>query len=94
MTQTTGDDTDNDDRDDNTDNNADINTGNNAAVLTMDDDADDDAWEVKKMIGLSSNAPATTLPYGAKPPRPRACAREGKLSQHTSRCDCSHRRNE
>ncbi len=54
-TQTTGDDTDNNDRDDNTDNNADINTDNNAAVLTMDNDADDDAREVKTKIGLSSN---------------------------------------
>jgi hypothetical protein len=29
------------------------------------------------------DALATTLPYGAKPPRPRACAREGKLSHNT-----------
>ncbi len=50
-----GDDADNDDRDDNADNDADINTDNNAAVLTMDDDADDDAREVKSKIGLSGN---------------------------------------
>ncbi len=55
MTQTTGDDADNDNRDDNADDNADINTDNNAAVLTMDDDADNDALEVKTKIGLSSN---------------------------------------
>jgi hypothetical protein len=54
-TQTTGDDADNDDRDDNTDDNADINTDNDAAVLTMDDDADDDAREVKTKIRLSGN---------------------------------------
>ena len=54
-TQTTGDDTDDDDRDDNADNDADINTDNNAAVLTMDNDADDNAREVKTKIGLSGN---------------------------------------
>ncbi len=53
--QTTGDDADDDDRDDNADDDADINTDNNAAVLTMDDNADDDVWEVKKKIGLSGN---------------------------------------
>jgi hypothetical protein len=53
--QTMGDDTDNDDRDNNADNNADINTDNNTAVLTMDDDADNNAREVKTKIGLSSN---------------------------------------
>ncbi len=53
--QTTGDDADSDDRDDNADNDADINTDNNAAMLTMDDDADDDAQEVKMKIGLSGN---------------------------------------
>ncbi len=54
-TQTTGDNADNDDRDDNTDDDADINTDNNASVLTMDDDADEDAREVKTKIGLSGN---------------------------------------
>ncbi len=54
-TQTTGDDAYDDDRDDNADDDADINTDNNAAVLTMDDDADDDAREVKTKIGLSGN---------------------------------------
>jgi hypothetical protein len=53
--QTTGDDADDDDRDDNADNNADINTDNNAVVLTMDDDADNDAREVNTKIGLSGN---------------------------------------
>jgi hypothetical protein len=53
--QTIGEDTDNDDRDDNADNNADINTDNNTAVLTIDDDADNNAREVKTKIGLSSN---------------------------------------
>ncbi len=50
-----GDDADNDHRDDNADDDADINTDNNAVVLTMDDDADDDAREVKMKIGLSGN---------------------------------------
>jgi hypothetical protein len=54
-TQTTGDDADDNDRDDNADNDLDINTDNNAAVLTMDDDAEDDAREVKTKIGLSGN---------------------------------------
>jgi hypothetical protein len=54
-TQTTGDDADDDNRDDNADDNADINTDNNAAVLTMDDDTDNDAHEVKTKIGLSGN---------------------------------------
>jgi hypothetical protein len=54
-TQTTGDNTDDDDRDDNADNDADINTDNNAVVLTMKDDAEDDAREVKTKIGLSGN---------------------------------------
>jgi hypothetical protein len=54
-TQTTGDDADNDDREDNTDANADINTDNNAAVLMMDDDADNNAREVKTKIQLSGN---------------------------------------
>ena len=54
-TQTTGDDADYNNRDDNADDNADINTDNNAAVLTMDDDADDDAREVKTKIRLSGN---------------------------------------
>ncbi len=54
-TQITGDDAYNDDRDDNADNDADINTDNNAAVLTMDDDAEDNAREVKANIGLSGN---------------------------------------
>ncbi len=53
--QTTGDDADDDDRDDNVDDNADINTDNNAPMLTMDDDADEDAREVKTKIGLSGN---------------------------------------
>jgi hypothetical protein len=53
--QTTDDDADNDDRDDNADNNADINTDNNATVLTMDNDADNNAQEVKTKIGLSGN---------------------------------------
>ncbi len=53
--QTTGYDADDDDRDNNADNDADINTDNNAMVLTMDDDADDDAREVKTKIGLSGN---------------------------------------
>jgi hypothetical protein len=54
-TQITGDDADNDGRDDNADGDADINTGNNTAVLMMDDDADNNAWEVKTKIGLSGN---------------------------------------
>jgi hypothetical protein len=55
-TQTTGDDADDDDdRDDNADDDADINTDNNAVVLTMDENADDDAREVKTKIGLSGN---------------------------------------
>ncbi len=54
-TQTMGDDADNDDRDDNADNNADINTDKNAVVLTMDEDADNEAREVKTKIGLSGN---------------------------------------
>jgi hypothetical protein len=54
-TQTTGDDADNNDRDDNADEDADINTDNNAPVLTMEDDADDDAREVKTKIQLSGN---------------------------------------
>ncbi len=54
-TQTTGDDADNDDRDDNADDDADINTDNNAAVLTMNEDADGNAREVKTKIGLSGN---------------------------------------
>ncbi len=54
-TQKTDDDADDDDREDNADNDADINTDNNAAVLTMEDDAEDNAWEVKTKIGLSSN---------------------------------------
>ena len=54
-TQTTGDDADDDDRDDNADDDADINTDNNVAVLTMDDDANDDAREVKTKIWLSGN---------------------------------------
>jgi hypothetical protein len=54
-TQTTGDDADDNDRDNNTDKDADINKDNNAAVLTMDNDADDDAREVKTKIGLSGN---------------------------------------
>jgi hypothetical protein len=49
--QTTGDDTDDNNRDNNADDNADINTDNNAAVLTMDEDADDVAWEVKRRLG-------------------------------------------
>jgi hypothetical protein len=54
-TQTMGDDAGDNDRDDTADNDADINTDNNAAVLTMDDDADDNAREVKTKIGLSGN---------------------------------------
>ncbi len=54
-TQTTGGDADDNDRDDNADDDADINTANNIVVLTMDDDADDDAREVKTKIGLSGN---------------------------------------
>ncbi len=54
-TQTTGDNADDDDRDDNADDDAYINTDNNAAVLTMDDDADVNAREVKMKIRLSSN---------------------------------------
>ncbi len=50
-----GDDADNDNRDDNADNDADINTDNNAAVLTMDDNVDNDAREVKTKLGLSGN---------------------------------------
>jgi hypothetical protein len=50
-----GDDADDNNRDNNADNDADINTDNNAAVLTMDDDADDNAREVKTKIGLSGN---------------------------------------
>jgi hypothetical protein len=53
--QTTGDNADDDNRDDNADNDADINTDNNAAVLTMDDNADNNAREVKAKIGLSGN---------------------------------------
>ncbi len=53
--QTTGDDAEDDNRDDNTDDDADINTDNNAAVLTMDDDADNNAREVKTKIGLSGH---------------------------------------
>ncbi len=53
--QTTGDDADDDNRDDHSDNDADTNTDNNTAVLTMDNDADDDAREVKTKIGLSSS---------------------------------------
>ncbi len=53
--QTTGDDADDDNRDDNADDDADINTDNNTAVLTMDDDADDNTQEVKMKIGLSGN---------------------------------------
>jgi hypothetical protein len=53
--QTTGDDAGDNDRDDNADDNADINTDNNAAVLTMNKDADDDTQEVKTKIGLSGN---------------------------------------
>ncbi len=55
MTQTMGDNADNNDRDDNADNDADINTDNNAVVLTMNDDADNNAREVKTKIGLSDN---------------------------------------
>ncbi len=54
-TQTTGDNADDNDRDDNADDDADINTDNNATVLTMDDDADNNAREVKTKIGLSGN---------------------------------------
>ncbi len=54
-TQTTGDDADNNNRDNNADDNADINTDNNAVVLTMNDDADDNVREVKTKIGLSGN---------------------------------------
>ncbi len=53
--QTTGDGADDDNRDDNADDDADINTDNNAAVLTMDDYADNNAREVKTKIGLSGN---------------------------------------
>ncbi len=53
--QTTGDDADDDNRDHNADDDADINTDNNAAVLTMNDDADNDTREVKTKIGLSGN---------------------------------------
>jgi hypothetical protein len=53
--QTTGDDADDNDRDDNVEDDADINIDNNATVLTMDNNADDDAWEVKTKIGLSGN---------------------------------------
>jgi hypothetical protein len=53
--QTTGDNADDNNRDNNADDDADINTDNNAAVLTMADDADDDAREVKTKIGLSNN---------------------------------------
>jgi hypothetical protein len=54
-TQTTGDNADDDDRDDNADDDADINTDNNAMVLKMYYDADDDAREVKTKIGLCGN---------------------------------------
>jgi hypothetical protein len=54
-TQTMGDNADDDNWDDNADDDADINTDNNATVLTMDDDAIDDAREVKTKIGLSGN---------------------------------------
>ncbi len=53
--QTTGDDVDDNDRDNNADNDADINTDNNAVLLTMDDDADNNAREVKTKFGLSGN---------------------------------------
>jgi hypothetical protein len=53
--QTMGDDADGDDRDDNADEDADINTDNNATVLRMNDNADNDAQEVKTKIGLSDN---------------------------------------
>ncbi len=55
MMQTTSDNADIDDRDDNAEDDADINTDDNAAVLTMDDDADNNAREVKTKIGLSGN---------------------------------------
>ncbi len=54
-TQTTGGDADDNDRDDNADNDADINTDNKVVVLTMDDNANNDAREVKTKIGLSGN---------------------------------------
>ncbi len=50
-----GEDADDDNRDDNADDDADINTDNNAAVLTMEDNAEVDAREVKTKIGLSGN---------------------------------------
>ena len=53
--QTTGANADDDNRDNNADDNAYISTDNNAAVLTMDEDADDNAREVKTKIGLSGN---------------------------------------
>ncbi len=48
---TTGDDADDGERDDNADDDVDINTDNNAAVLTMDNDTDDNAREVKQRLG-------------------------------------------
>ncbi len=53
--QTTGDDADHNNRDNNADNNADINTDNNATMLRIDEDADDNAQEMKTKIRLSSN---------------------------------------
>jgi hypothetical protein len=53
--QKMGDDADDHNRDDNADNDVDINTDNNAAVLTMANDADNNARDVKMIIGLSSN---------------------------------------
>jgi hypothetical protein len=85
--QTMGDDADNDNRDDNADNDAGINTDNNAAVLTIDDDADDNAREVKTKIGLSGNiklgCACKNASVRCKKPVIHALAREKANSRNT-----------
>jgi hypothetical protein len=51
--QTRSNDADNDNGDDNADNDADINTDNSATTQMRDDDADDNAREVKTIGGTS-----------------------------------------
>jgi hypothetical protein len=53
MTQTMSTDADDDNGGDNADNDADINTDDKAAAQMMDDNADNNAWEVKTIGGTS-----------------------------------------
>jgi hypothetical protein len=86
-TQTTDDNADNDNRDDNADDDADINTDNNAAVLTMNNDADDDTREVKTKIRLSGNIKLGCACNNASvrcktPLSARLCKRRQTLARH------------